>query len=191
MNNSKEFFDNMAQNWDQICHHDESKLEAIITLAGLKENDRVLDVACGTGVLFPHILKRNISSLTGIDISEKMIEVAKSKFNDQRLTLIAGDVLNFSQKGFDKVIIYNAYPHFDDKKTLIFHINSLLNPGGRIVIAHGDSRKAINHHHQNCPAGLSHTLNSAAEEAEILKPYFYIDTLVDTPEIYILSGIKR
>jgi demethylmenaquinone methyltransferase/2-methoxy-6-polyprenyl-1,4-benzoquinol methylase len=49
----------------------------------------VLDVACGTGVLFPDYLARNVKSVTGIDLSPAMIDVAKVKYSDPRITLVA------------------------------------------------------------------------------------------------------
>lgn len=50
----------------------------------------VLDVACGTGVLFPDNLKRCVESVTGIDISPEMARLAAEKF--PQVQVICGDV---------------------------------------------------------------------------------------------------
>ena len=48
----------------------------ILDNGGIKEDIHVLDVACGTGVLFPDYLKRKVASVTGVDISQKMAKIA-------------------------------------------------------------------------------------------------------------------
>lgn len=50
---TKIYFDNLAENWDNICHHDMKKIDTIVSLAQLPENSRILDIATGTGVLIP------------------------------------------------------------------------------------------------------------------------------------------
>lgn len=40
----------------------------------------VLDIACGTGVMIDYYIERNVSKVTGVDISSKMIEIARNKF---------------------------------------------------------------------------------------------------------------
>ena len=52
---NRDYFNSVAENWDQIVNHDPGKIEGILTLAGVKEGDIVLDVGTGTGVLIPFI----------------------------------------------------------------------------------------------------------------------------------------
>ena len=53
-----------------------------LDLADIRSGVHVLDVACGTGVLFPYYLSRNVASITGVDLSADMISQARKNFNN-------------------------------------------------------------------------------------------------------------
>ena len=72
---TKNYFDNLAENWDNMCHHDAKKIDAIITLAQLPENSRILDIATGTGVLIPRLLETNPQKIVAIDLSKQMLSM--------------------------------------------------------------------------------------------------------------------
>lgn len=186
------YFDRCAGTWDENCRHDPSKIAAIVTLAGVKPGCRIADIACGTGILFPEILSRNPELLLGVDFSEKMIEKARSKFSDPRLRLAASDFFDVNEGGFDVVLLYSAYPHFPDKKSLSEHLSSLLKPGGRLMVAHSESREAINGRHSGAAVrNFSWELRGVQEESEKFAGEFTIDMTADTKEIYFFSGIKK
>ena len=54
----RDFFNLVAQKWDTMCQHDVSKIDKIVELVDLEQEDSVLDVGTGTGVMIPHLLKR-------------------------------------------------------------------------------------------------------------------------------------
>lgn len=191
-NEIKKFFNHCADTWDNSCSHNPEKIAAIVTLAGVKQGSRVADIACGTGVLFSEILSRNPEFLLGIDLSEKMIEKAQSKFSDPRLHLIASDCFDVHETGFDTIFIYSAYPHFPDKTKLAKHMAEMLKPGGRIMVAHSEGKYAINGHHTGkMVSQLSWNLQSAKEEAAKFSETFHIDMIADTDNIYFFSGVKK
>ena len=67
-----------------------------------------------------------------------------------------------------------------------------LAPHGRFLVAHSESRAAINGRHHSPPVqAVSTTLRPAAQEAPVWEPFFALDTLIDTPELYVLSGTLR
>ena len=192
-NKMKQFFDEKAGNWDAVNVHDPKKLSMVAAMAQIPEGGRVLDLACGTGVLFPEILQRNPSELLGVDLSSEMISQARKKFGDSRLRLIAADFFDLQETGFDVVTIYSAYPHFLDKEKLLRHVWETLKPGGRILVAHTDSRRQINHRHSGGThvQSVSSHLGPAWEESKQFVPYFTVDILADTPEFYLISGIRK
>ena len=92
----RKFFDECAPSWDEHITTDDSKISCILDRAGVRENTVVLDVGCGTGVLFPFYLARNVSRVTGVDISPEMIRIASQKAKDDRIRLICGDAETLS-----------------------------------------------------------------------------------------------
>ena len=72
-----QFFDQCASWWDDDMIRNEDIICKILDNCEINQNSKVLDVACGTGVLFEDYLKRKVSSLTGIDISSEMVKIAK------------------------------------------------------------------------------------------------------------------
>ena len=114
----KEFFDSIAPKWDNEPIADKKILDTILDNGGIRENIDILDVACGTGVLFPYYLERNVKSITAIDLSPEMVKIAKSKF--PQANVICGDAENIIlDKQFDAIMIYNAFPHFPEPEKVI------------------------------------------------------------------------
>ena len=189
----KQFFDERAKNWDTMNFHDPEKLNMIVTMAQIPKGGRVLDLACGTGVLFEEILKREPSELLGIDLSDALIAKAREKFQDSRLKLIAADFFDVQETGFDVITVYSAYPHFLDKVKLVHHLWEVLKPGGRVLVAHSESRHEINHRHSGGThvQSVSTHLGTVWEEAKFFENCFTLDVLADTPEFYLISGVKK
>ena len=71
------FFDSLAESWDEEMIKSQWKIDRILSIAEVTEGKSVLDVACGTGVLVPDYISRNVRKYVGIDISHNMIEIAK------------------------------------------------------------------------------------------------------------------
>ena len=119
------FFDRCAPWWDADMIRNEDIIATILDNGGIREGAHVLDVACGTGVLFPDYLARNVASVTAIDISPEMAKLAASKFPE--VHVICGDVENTKfDRQFDCIMVYNAFPHFPDPVHLIEVLAGLL-----------------------------------------------------------------
>lgn len=185
------FFNQLAPTWDSRCYHDPDKIRCLIELCDIKETDRILDVACGTGVLEPFILQKNPASVLGVDFSSKMIEVARTKINDARVELRCCDVMELTDEEFGCAIIYSAFPHFENRGSLIRQMHRVLRPNGRLMICHSEGKSAINSHHQSSAAQFTMPLPAAHTLASSLEPYFDVDILLDTTQIYAVSGIKK
>ncbi len=184
------FFDYQAQTWDDRPI-DILRIQHIMSFCDLKAGQKILDVACGTGVLFKALLAYSPNCVLGVDISEQMAQKAIQKTKDSRLQVIARDFLELEAYGFDRVIIHNAYPHFFDKDKLAKKTFEVLRSGGRFIVAHSMGRKTINAVHDKIKAGkFSTKLNSAATEKCWFEPWFTIDKCVDTDDSYIITGIK-
>ena len=138
-----EFFDRCAPFWDADMIKSDRIIGKILDNAEVGPDMDILDVACGTGVLFDYYLERKVASVTGIDIAPKMAEIAQGKYADNpKVEVICGDVEEYAfSRKFDRVVVYNAFPHFPYPKRLIKVLAGLLKEGGRLTVAHGMSRK--------------------------------------------------
>ena len=184
-----QFFDRCASWWDDDMIRNEDVIARILDNGGIRPGVQVLDVACGTGVLFPDYLKRG-ATVTGIDISPEMVKIAQSKFPELRV--VCGDVeeVEFDQS-FDCIMVYNAFPHFPEPAQLIQRLAKLLKPGGILSIAHGMSRAALLDHHAGRASKVSIDLLEAGDLANLLKPYFEVDVIISDHHMYQITGIRR
>ena len=186
------FFDRCAPTWDAEMIKSDGIINTILNNAEVEAGMDILDVACGTGVLFPYYLERGVASVTGIDISPEMAKLASGKYeNEDRVQVICGDVeeVSFGRK-FDRIVVYNAFPHFPKPKRLIKRLASLLKEDGRLTIAHGASRETIDNHH-NGPASLvSNGLMTADSLKKLFDPYFEVEIVISNRRMYQVSGVK-
>jgi SAM-dependent methyltransferase len=187
-----EFFNGRAHTWDDCLVRIDWKISRILDLAGITEGVSVLDVACGTGVLFPDYLVRNVKSVTGIDISPVMISKATAKVSDPRIELVCADIED-ADLGmlFDRCMVYNAFPHFPDPARLIRSLSEKLIFGGRLTVAHSMARARIDKCHSGSAGRVSMGLISETELAAVFEPYFDVDTVISDDEMYAVSGVKR
>ena len=186
-----EFFDRLAPGWDADMVRNDAIIGTILDNAGVTEGKDVLDVACGTGVLIPDYLKREVASVTGIDISPRMAEIAKTKFPQPEVTILCGDVetTDFG-KQFDCIVVYNAFPHFPDPERLIARLSGLLKPGGTLTVAHGMSREKIDAHHHGAASHVSNGLMRAEDLAAIFEKHLTVTTVLSDGRMYQVVGRK-
>ena len=186
------FFDRLAPSWDENCRHDGGKIARILDTAGITAGVSVLDVACGTGVLFPFYLERNVHRVTGVDISAEMIAQAQRKHTDERIALICADIEALAfETPFDRCVVYSAFPHFGSPALLIARLADALSPGGRLTVAHSESIAEINRRHTGHAGAVSVGLMPTDELAALMTPAFDVDAALADEHIYIVSGIKR
>jgi len=185
-----EFFNIQAAHWDEHMIRNEEIIDVILNNAQIKEGKDVLDVACGTGILFPDYLSRNVNSVTAIDISPKMVEIAQKKFSQENIRIICADVetMVFSNK-FDCIVVYNALPHFEEPQRLIEKLSGLLREGGTLTIAHGMSRERIDQCHRGKARGVSLGLISEEELAKLFSKYLHVTLKISNNKMYQVVGI--
>ena len=183
------FFDAMAKNWDSNQVRDEDIISFILDKGGIVKGRKVLDIACGTGVLFPDYIKRG-AEVTGVDISPEMVRLAKDKF--PCVEVIAADAEEYSFGGiYDAVMIYNAFPHFPNPERLLENLSLALKDGGRLTVAHGISEKELEKCHSTVAKDVSLPLPSKEKLGEIMSEFFIVDVMISDEEKYIVSGVKK
>ncbi len=192
----KEFFDNHAEEWDDINHNDPAKLEYITGLLEIQGNERILDVGTGTGVMIPYYLARLMEGkVTALDFSEGMILKAQSKYpGSDRLEYIVKDVCSLGPApSYDLIVCYSCFPHFPDPRRALSAIAGALRCGGRLAIAHSSSRDFINQVHTRGGEEISKDfLPKACIMRELLSEQG-METVFsrDDPDYYIVIGKKN
>ncbi len=186
------FFNSRAAEWDARMVRSDEKISCILDAAGVHAGCCVLDVACGTGVLFPDYLARGVSRVTGIDISPEMARIAASKLHDPRVEVICGAAESGRlPRRYDCCVIYNAWPHFEHPELLVRNLAAHLAPGGRLAVAHGMSLEALHRHHAGAARSVSRPMITTQEMTDLLSPYFSVDVTVSDEEKYIVAGEIR
>jgi ubiquinone/menaquinone biosynthesis C-methylase UbiE len=101
----------------------------------LHGNERVLDLACGTGEL-ERLLLNNYPNLeiVGVDLSDEMLELAKQKLPDLEFIKADAIALPFAEQSFDTVIIASAFHYFESPSIALTEIRRILKPQGKLII---------------------------------------------------------
>lgn len=186
------FFDRLAPGWDADMIRHDGIISQILDGAGVREGVRVLDVACGTGVLFPDYLARGVASVTGVDISPEMVKIAREKFTRRNIEVLCADVEELPlERKFDCVVVYNAFPHFPDPEKLIRILAGHLADGGRLTVAHGMSRAAIDHHHEGTASKVSRGLIHEDELAALMEKYLKVEVKISDDRMYQVTAAKK
>ena len=191
-NKIKEFFNEWASRWDDDMVKNDVIMNIILDNAKVSEGKNILDVACGTGVMIDYYLERGVNSVTGVDFSEKMCEIASIKYhNNNKVNIICEDIEEFnSEIKYDAIIVYNSFPHFSNAEGLISHLSNLLEKDGILTIAHGMSRDVINSHHSNVSMDIKTDLLQAQELADIFSKYLEVTTIISNDKMYQVAGRK-
>lgn len=183
------FFDHLAPQWDGDMIRYDDIIDKILDIGNVRPGADVLDVACGTGVLFPDYLKREVGSLTGIDISPEMVKIAREKF--PQVQVLCGDVETAKfDKRFDCIMVYNAFPHFPDPEHLIEVLSGFLKPGGTLTVAHGMSRAQIDHRHEGAASKVSVGLIHEDALAELFAKHLQVTEKISDDRMYAVCGKK-
>jgi demethylmenaquinone methyltransferase/2-methoxy-6-polyprenyl-1,4-benzoquinol methylase len=191
----RKLFDNIAPDYDKLNHILSLNIDkgwrkkAVREIVDVQSPLTVLDVACGTGILFPDYLNRG-AKVTGVDISSEMLRVAREKFPDIKVICADAETYNFEDK-YDAVMIYNAFPHFPEPQKLMTNLSKALKCGGRLTVAHGLSEEELEKCHSTAAKDVSLPLPSKEKLADMMSEHFKVDIAVSDEEKYIVSGIKR
>ena len=98
--------------------------------------ERVLDVACGTGLFLELIAQRSDSSeLVGVDRVPAMLDIARQKLG-QRATFLECEAshLPFDDAAFSLVTSSNALHYFPDIDAALAEIRRVISPHGNLVL---------------------------------------------------------
>ncbi len=131
-------FSKQAIPFTELPQHQDS-IQRLIEMSKVTGEDRVLDVACGPGLVaceFARIAKH----VTGIDLTEKMIEQAAKRQTEHSLDNLSWDIgsattLPYAAHSFSVVVTRYSFHHFLDPEAVLNEMIRVCKPGGKVLVA--------------------------------------------------------
>ena len=120
-----EFFDKRLDGYDEhmMTNIESSDMFYPYTADLLPKTDgaKTLDLGCGTGLELEHYFRLNPSAqITGIDLTESMLNALRNKFPEKNLTLICGSYFDvpFEENTFDAAVSVESLHHFTKEEKI-------------------------------------------------------------------------
>ena len=139
-----QMFDDIAPQYDFLNHllslgTDIYWRRKFIRKLNITNHTKILDVACGTGDVCFEILKHHDVSVTGLDISQNMIKVAKEKSKKKSMGLITflqgdGENLPLDSNSVDYLTISYGFRNISNYEAALNEFYRVLKPGGKLGI---------------------------------------------------------
>jgi ubiquinone/menaquinone biosynthesis C-methylase UbiE len=101
----------------------------------LKNNQSILDVACGNGSFLALLNKQKPIKGYGVDVSDQMIKNAVDNNPDMEFHISGCENLPFEDGTMDIITVCSSYHHFPDVKSFAKETKRVLKQGGIIYIA--------------------------------------------------------
>jgi SAM-dependent methyltransferase len=132
----------------------------------------ILEIGCSAGPLQQILAADGYTSLTGIDISERAIALARER-DIPNVSVMDGAHLDFPDASFDLVLASDVLEHIEDEERAAREWSRVLRPGGRILVfvpafqMLWTKHDEVNHHYRRYTAGhLRRTLQQAGLQLE-------------------------
>ena len=125
-------FDDLAEAYDRFrIGYADDVYDALVEY-GVSPQARVLDLACGTGLVAKEIAGRG-AAVTGIDISEPMIVRARVRVPDASFEVGSAEALSFADASFDAATCAQAF-HWLDQPRALAELARVVRPGGIVAV---------------------------------------------------------
>ena len=135
----REFFGNTAGSYEKVVSLTTFGMDAIWKKEIIKKIPKcnsILDLACGTGILTFEIAEKFCDSkITGIDVTESYLNVARKKLNpNQKISFLLCDAEKMDLTTKFDCIVSSYIPKYCLPSVLIENCLNHLNPGGTIIL---------------------------------------------------------
>ena len=133
-----DFFDRIAPSYDSWAGGQHERVAArLVDVAAPQKGEHVLDVGTGTG-LVAHLVAPRVTpgSVIGIDLSDNMLAIARSKRSKNVQFLgMAAERLVFKPETFDLVTMGEALAYLGDPTDALAEAQRVLRTGGRLAVS--------------------------------------------------------
>lgn len=173
----------MANNYDRFfgAVFEPGRKEALAKMA-CKAGDRVLEVGIGTGISIPQY--PDGVKLTGIDVSEHMLEQARKKVNGAadrvHLDVMDGQALTFADNSFDKVVAMYVVSVTPNPRAMVEEMKRVCRPGGDLFF--------VNHFsEEKGPVATFERLVSPFSKLVGFRPLFPLKDFLETADLNVVA----
>lgn len=103
----------------------------------IKNDDNILDCACGIGYGSFLLSRNKMVNVTGVDISQEAIAFAKKNYSAENIKYICDDVKNLQNinEVFNKIICFETIEHVKDDTALLTSFYSLMEENGLLILS--------------------------------------------------------
>lgn len=162
----------------------------LVSRVGMDEGSDVLDVGSGTGGPAIHMASVSGCRMTGVEITEVGVEVARGLLRgtglEERVAFVQADGMSmpFADASFDIAISMNVMNVFEDKVALFREVRRLLRPGGTWAFLSGtftfdEGDAEIRRRMQRGYAIPQYTDSLASYKAKLAEAGFVVDEVVE------------
>ncbi len=171
-------------------------MDKIITVLDPRSSERILDVGAGTGVLIPLIHERVgvAPRVVALDFAFNMLRRSQAtQMGSCQYILADVHSLPFVGHLFDKAICFQSFPHLADQAAALEEIWRCLRRGGRAVVAHACSRRAVNRLHRQIGGVVAdHLLPGKHKMHSLFRNSGFGDiSIIDERRLYLAMGVKQ
>lgn len=121
------------------------------------QEDSILDVGCGTGIVIELLMQKSKLDVQGVDISNTSVELCKQK--KLQCTVYDGSILPFTDGSFQLVGSYNVLEHTDDPISFLDEEFRVLKKGGYLIVACPNFLSITNSYHYHTSGVLQKITN--------------------------------
>ena len=107
---------------------------------------KILEIGTGSGLMTYFISKHFSEEVVGLDLSKEMLEMAKSRISNPKISFVVGDGTkpDFVNETFDAVIGVDIIHHLEDPRAAMAEWKKLVRPGGKMVFLETNVYNPIN-----------------------------------------------
>jgi len=177
--------------------------EELVHRAGIIGGERILDAACGTGIVArtAALHTGNGGTITGTDVNEQMLSVARNVSSDSNVKIEwqQGDAaaLPYPDRSFDVVFCQQGLQFVPEPSSVLHEMHRVLAPGGRLAL---NVLRPLEHNPVYIPLSKALERHAGNEAGAMMRSPFpswsieqLRDMITDTKfeKVYITSVIKQ